>query len=353
MTSVLYGNYTDFEYLAQFVSERTADLNQLLTQLADPAFDDATRQKFGLNMNEFLLQNKFNQISNQSDYFRTFYDATHGNCIVFNSGVRQDGSKIDVLYQGKSGPANALQTIHFVDVYANQSYNYMNLFNSNTFGIKISIDDQDAIPLYRNNLIPVMPGACTHIGLRKTISTNLPKPYSGCTDLTNYRSVVYEKFVKWGKQYTQKVCFEICQQMIVNQTCGCAVIDYPNLENFKTCNYTFAKQCLAVGMNYTNCGDFCPLECEVTFYSYTVAQEYFPDRNYVDVNRANPQLKALFARANMAIENVTIDDMSKSSACLYVYFEDLRTTRIDESPAMSVVSIFVKFKRFIYSGCIK
>jgi hypothetical protein len=340
LINVLYGNYTNIGFLTKFQSENKTLLAELLNVFADPQLDKSTQQNFGLAMKEFMLSGTFTANSNNySAYFITFFDPIFGNCIKFNSGFMQNGSTIPTLRQPKSGASYGLQAIHFIDVYSNQSYNFINLINTNTLGLKVSIDDQEAIPMYKDNMIHVMPGTCTYIGLRKTKSTNLPKPYSGCIDFANFKSEVYDKFVMWNKSYTQRACVEVCKQMAVVRACNCSVLNYPNLEGVRACGVGYYERCLQVGQNQriNKCMDLCPLECDVTEYAYSTSMEYFPERVFFDEMKANPVVKSLFARANVAIENVTNDEMAKSTACLNVYFEDMRTTRIRESEAMGVV----------------
>ncbi len=50
-------------------------------------------------------------------------------------------------------------------------------------------------------MMPFKPGVCNYIGLRKTESKRLPDPFSSCTDLKSYKSVLYDQFVKYGKKY--------------------------------------------------------------------------------------------------------------------------------------------------------
>jgi hypothetical protein len=196
MKSVLFGNFTDSSILYRFSGISSNDLYLFQNQLADPAFNQTVLRALGLTQDEFILFRIYGGNYLSDDYILPYYDPYYGNCFKINSGLMQNGSSIPLLSQKESGLDNGLILMNFIDVFVNQSYNFVNFLNSYSFGLKISIDDQDAVPLLFYNMIPSKHGACTYLGLRKTETSGLPSPYSSCTDLSSFRSVLYDKFVK-------------------------------------------------------------------------------------------------------------------------------------------------------------
>jgi hypothetical protein len=347
--NVVYGNYTDPNDIYTFLNLKVNATSPALTaitlfqnQIADVSFNDTFRKTFGLTTEQFLFQTEFeNEAISASDYFVRYYDPVYGNCYKFNTGVAPNGSAIPFFKQYQSGPGNGLHTVHFVDVFPNQSYNFMNLLKSTTFGIKLSINNNDTIPIYNNNMIPAKPGTCTYIGLSKIVAKSQPHPFSECQDLTNYHSLLYDKIIRLNKAYSQKLCFQLCMQKRVIDMCDCAVIRFPNVDNYKSCTNISQINCIQSSVqiiNQTGCEDYCPLECETTYYDYEMAVDFFPDHTYYDVYKADRVTQQVLAYANVNASNVTYSDLANSMACLYVYFKDMRLMRIEEEQAMTVVT---------------
>jgi hypothetical protein len=344
--SVLHGDYTDPAFIEDFVDWAYDYLYLIQNKLASPGFNQSIHKKFGLRAHEFFLEHKFGgKDLSAKEHIVSYYDPFYGNCFKINSGFAQNGSKVALLKQNETGKRKGLYLVNFVDIFDHPIYNFMNLLNSFTFGLKISMDDQRSIPLHKDNMIPIQPGTCTYIGLRKTQSTLEPKPYSKCTDLNLYRSVLYHKFVKHDKKYEQKACFEMCKQKKVIDQCRCAVIDYPNLDKNRTCSSMREIDCvLNLEIDTSGCDELCPLECDSISYVYSTASEFFPSYTYFDFYRN--VLRDQFAERHISTEDVTFDGLSKSLACVYIYFEDMKVTRVEEAPVMSMVSESFDFASF-------
>ena len=150
LKSVLFGNYTNSSSIANFLEYSGKDVYLFQNQLADPSFNQTLLSAIGLTRDEFFLFKTYDGSSLSNDYVVPYYDPYYGNCFTINSGLLQNGSGIPLLSQAGSGEANGLILINFIDVFVNQSYNFMNLLNSYGFGLKISIDDQDDVPLLFN-----------------------------------------------------------------------------------------------------------------------------------------------------------------------------------------------------------
>ena len=76
-----------------------------------------------------------------------------------------------------------------------------------TNGLKVNIHNYTFPPLFFETYQSISPGKETNIIVERTVTTNAPKPYSGCTDLTNgYDSVIYNWMINNNKTYRQKDC---------------------------------------------------------------------------------------------------------------------------------------------------
>jgi hypothetical protein len=285
-----YNKYIDYIYALQ-------------SRVADPSFDDSVREKFGYNQSEFLIEYTFGdkyQTNEQLEpYIKRYYDPAFGNCFVFNSGIAKNGSKINFLKQSQPGLSNGLYMAAYVDIFSKPIYNFMNFvvrsyfetfyllillklfclffLLKTAFGLKISINNQSYVNVFADKLFPLKTSTCTYIGIRKTISEALPKPYSKCLAVDNIDSPIFAEFNRINKSYQQTVCYEFCKQKKIIDTCGCASIEVPNLNDFALCNTVNQTKCsLEVLFDEAvleSCEAFCPLECVTANYEKSTAFE--------------------------------------------------------------------------------
>jgi hypothetical protein len=341
--SVLFGNYTNASDVNSFAFNPfyLNIIEAIKNALGDPDFNQTVQQSFGYSLNQFFIYFYLANRPVSFDHFTWFYDPNYGNCFKYNSGVKQDGSRIDLIKQTSAGYGNGVRSINFIDVFPAQAYSFMSLNSVTTTGLKFSIDDQYAMPLYYNKMIPAKPGSCTYINLKKTVTKNLPSPFSECHDLTYFHSELYDKFLKLNKTYSQNACFDMCKQKKVIETCQCASIYFLNPDKSRTCatlDETYCSKNLT--LNESGCEEYCPLECESITYDFSTSFESYPDQyNYV-VEKGNPVVIALFKAANMDLDVRVFDDLANSMTCVYIFYSALETTTIEEARAMSWVYFF-------------
>jgi len=134
-------------------------------------------------------------------------------------------------------------------------------------------------------------GQSTKISLSKTVQTLLGQPHSDCNDASGYRQVN---------------CMEDCFYKNMSETCGCA---YPTecgsyFENdlTKECKEAFNKK---AGSIRSQCSLSCPVECN---------------------------------QVKFGINRVDIGYKYQSSE-IYFYFSKLETTKITQSPSMTLTNL--------------
>lgn len=160
VVAFLYGNNTIDELANTSHDPDVSVLAQIMSNnFSDPSFDQTIQQSFGLTLDEFFvyLMNSFSITS--PDYLIWFYDPTYCNCFKLNSGETQNGSKVDPLEQESTGYGNSIWSVNFIDVFTNQTGNFLNYYNTYSVGLKISIDEQNTIPLYAFNMMTSKPGS--------------------------------------------------------------------------------------------------------------------------------------------------------------------------------------------------
>ena len=75
------------------------------------------------------------------------------------------------------------------------------------YGLKLLIHNYTFPPLFFETFLSISPGQETNIIVERTFTSNAPKPYSDCTDLTNgFNSETYNWMMSNNKTYRQKDC---------------------------------------------------------------------------------------------------------------------------------------------------
>ena len=117
------------------------------------------------------------------------------------------------------GSVFGLQIEFYVNFYEN-----LMLYNSITdsFGLVIRIDNVSQIVDYSHDGLFVSPGLQTYLALDRQFKTSLPKPYSNCEDLSNFKSDLYDLISQSKYNYTQNFCLQQCFQELLYKNCKCS-----------------------------------------------------------------------------------------------------------------------------------
>ena len=76
-----------------------------------------------------------------------------------------------------------------------------------TYGLKVIIHNYTFPPIYFETYLSISPGQETNIIVERTATSNAPKPYSDCIDLSNgFNSEIYNWMINNNKTYRQKDC---------------------------------------------------------------------------------------------------------------------------------------------------
>jgi hypothetical protein len=140
------------------------------------------------------------------------------NCFNFNTGRYPNKTKYSVLNSTQVGidgglslelhmPVNGLQNSLSTSSGAQIFMNTNNAYINSGKGIRLS------------------PGFSTFIGMERTISTNLPSPYSECIQATNsingYDSYLFKSLVAANYTYNRENCANLYIQTVSIDKCGC------------------------------------------------------------------------------------------------------------------------------------
>jgi hypothetical protein len=82
------------------------------------------------------------------------------------------------------------------------------------------------------------------------------------------------------------------------------------------------------------CTPLCPLECNSTYYKYSISTSNIIGDVYVDYIKENADLSSDFLSTN-----ITTDTAAQSFVHIYIFYNSLSYILSEESPAMDIVSL--------------
>ncbi len=207
------------------------------------------------------------------------YDSSKYNCVQLNYG-KIESELVQAIKEG-----------------VNYGYSILFYIPVNVSYLISAITDNRAQVILDDVSEKIYPGYETGIVLSKTSQTLLGPPYSDCYDLIDYRQVN---------------CVMKCIFKKISEICGC---DFPtkceNINNLSNCSIA-VKQKFKI-----NCNSECRPEC---------SQIFFP-RSRIDV---------LIENKNTLLQRYYTTENLKRMVKLHIYFDNLETTEITQSPSMTL-----------------
>ncbi len=134
------------------------------------------------------------------------------------------------------------------------------------------VSDQKTRPTFTELINYLTPFRLALIGIKKTIDSKLPEPYSPCKKAINSeRSHLVKQILEQNLAYRKVYCYDLCLN------------EYASRRNFNK-NYTYN----VLDFNYEgNCSQHCPLECDTSIFEITESKLTFVTFNvtqYFEVN---------------------------------------------------------------------
>lgn len=198
----------------------------------------------------------------------------------------------------------------------------------------------------------VATGFETNCGIKRTFSMRLDSPYSTCirniSSPDSHSSLIYKGIFNKLKQkiYRQKVCFKLCYQQFLTQSCGCydATIPFFSIYDnvtYESCYGIESVTCMkkfeasVQTLGDTKCDDSCPFECSSISYtnSYSIAR--YPTNSFSNWLAAQSDIKARYP-SNITLNKQIFQD---SILKLNVFYDDLYYDMIVEEPIMTISSL--------------
>ena len=256
----------------------------------------------------------------------------------FNSGYDQAGNKVAVKQVNEAGSDRGLSIELFLGDDVTQSQFVLNS------GARVVIHNQSITPIIISEGVDIATGFQTNIGVRRSFLYKLDQPYSACIknahSADGYNSVYFKAIFSQLNMttYRQKACVRLCLQAYVRAQCGCLDGSLPNLldQAGQVCDRIAELNCVSQSRvlffeQGQSCGQ-CPLECDSEHFQLGLSNSRYPTRYYQSYLTARTNiLKRLPAGFSAEI--------TKTTVLFTVFYEDLTTTYISETPAVTSISL--------------
>jgi len=218
----------------------------------------------------------------------------------------------------------------FDGTYNEQKSDPLNFTESD--GLKVYIHNK-SILVSLDEGTPVSLGVTSYLKIHRLDSQELGDPYNPCiNDLETYRSyhsfdsAIYEEITNLNYLYRQKDCF--LNYVLKSVPCGSSFSNH-----LGNCSKEFMKG--NIMSFYETQMDLpmkmlidCPRECKTVSYEINYSNSNYPSyTEYLNLLN-NSYLMSKY------LQTPSVEDIKKSMATLYIYYDDLRYTSISQQPKM-------------------
>ena len=308
-------------------------------------FTDLERKKLAHSLDDMLLDCSFNKQKCTASDFTWLFDASNGNCYVFNSGINSTGERRKLKESSIAGSENGL----FMELYVNfhENLTYFNSYTEDCLGIIVYIDNSSTEMQSRDlGGYVIAPGYQTYLAIYRSYVNMLPRPYSNCelelAEINKHLSVKLVNLIHNSSyKYTQQLCYEQCYQMNLISECNCTDVNLLSLfstdenicgESEYHCKDGVYKR---VYNNFSlSCSTYCPLECNVNTLHTQISFSKFIGQKDVDLIMENPKLRADFVTKPIDVYNA-----KESIVQVFLYYDTLSYEISTELPQMNFVSL--------------
>eukprot|EP00079_Xenopus_tropicalis_P017715 XP_004918046.1 PREDICTED: amiloride-sensitive sodium channel subunit gamma [Xenopus tropicalis] len=282
----------------------------------------------GYKADELIVTCFFDGLSCDARNFTLFHHPLYGNCYTFNSAERGN-----LLVSSMGGAEYGLKVVLYID---EDEYNP---YLSTAAGAKILVHDQDEYPFIEDLGTELETATETSIGMQLTESTKLSDPYSDCT--MDGSDVSVENL--YSKKYTLQICLNSCFQREMVRTCGCAHYDQPLPNGAKYCNYEeypswiycYFKLYKQFVQEELGCQSACRESCSFKEWTLTRSLAKWPS-----LNSEQWMLRVLSWELGEKLnKNLTKNDLAN----LNIFYQDLNSRSISESPTYNIVTLLSNF----------
>ena len=176
-------------------------------------------------------------------------------------------------------------------------------------------------------------------------SSDLPNPYSSCSDSTNrYNSEFSNELKNSNRTYRQTECLGLCViQKPIEDTCGCFYTTLPSFQSLIACinssqitcvNLKYQEQSKIMKPLSAECvKNSCPIECDTYTYETQVTNLDYPSLEYYTL------MQNEFTSSLDGINTSTLDLYRQYFYSLNFYYSSTEYTYISESPQITSIGL--------------
>jgi hypothetical protein len=301
------------------------------------------KQRLDHDLNDIILECKFNNNHCVISDFTWSYDEVYGNCYTFNSGFNSTGSRVVLKESNMAGPYFGLHLTLYVNIYE-KLIDFEKILG---LGAIIRIGNSSYSTYDSNNGILVPSGHQTNIAIGREFKSILPKPYSNCEiDSISPPTLkpgldLFNIIAQSQYDYSQQLCFSQCIQKKSIEKYNCTLFYLLSLFNKTQCNSYQENVILSSVDSFDSnfiskvCLPMCPLECNQTLYKTSISSSRLLGRRfYFDSVKKNPNLANDFL--DRILDSLTIE---RSIVSVNIFYESLSYMESTESPQMNIVSL--------------
>ena len=259
--------------------------------------------------------------SKWKNHFEMYNDTRYGQCYRFNSGKNLTGHNIPIKNATSPSYYYGLELHLYVD--SNNDYNRLKLFVHNHTTLPSSLDNKGFF---------LVSGSVNYFPIERVFIKILSEPFNNCYE--NVSSFSFNKtlidFIQSKRKYSQDECIKLCQNLLYQEKTDC-LCKLTSLED------NLVKQCVKnnIYQNCTSqyiylfqkqyveeiCPKYCPLECETNQLIFS---------QYSEIITVKGKINDTFRYK----EFNTYENVSRTFFTIYVYYENLKLTLINQQPKM-------------------
>jgi hypothetical protein len=279
-----------------------------------------------------LLDLRFNgQIltSDWQNHIEKYKDVWYGDCYRFNSGFNMTKQKVPIKYLKRSGRNDGFNLEFYLDP------------RRDIGEMLVYIHNHTMTPSTINNKAYYISSSCkNNFIVKKKIDIKLDSPFNDCyknvsNSLSNKTLINFIQ--NKNRTYTQNECFDLCVNLVFNETNDCdATLTYDlevtieTIINSGTTRLQDKKACIQKFMDEFNkldiCNNYCPLECDSYTYDITESVQPILGSGDLSSNFSYPEF-------------LTFKNFTNTFFSVNVYFEDLVYTLITQQAKYEVFDL--------------
>jgi hypothetical protein len=264
---------------------------------------------------------------NVTEQLETYFHPWWGSCVKFNGNKARPPCKV---FRSSIGFYNTIFVGHGMGKSLDESSQFNRFYSTYQDGVLMFIDDY---PITYSTGISVPAGTVANIGLSKTVTKNLPYPYSSCQDAAQVDTLLSREMKRHGYvQYTRDVCIVFCQQKLIIDRVCCYDARFPAILNaHQPCltreQYSKASDIIDFADFSDECSSYCPFECETITHTASIS---YGALSWICIG----QIDVDYINSIYGLNYSSCEDYENTFAIVDYYFEELKYTQISASPAM-------------------